>query len=48
MDIFLGELTSINLEHLFDDMFILRARFKKLGMVIKDGNVYLPDLEGHG
>ena len=41
----LGELTHINLEHLFDDLFRLRDRFKELGMVIKDGQVYLPDLE---
>ena len=42
---FRGELTHINLEHLFDDLFRLRDRFKELGMVIKDGQVYLPDLE---
>ena len=41
----LGEPTSINLEHLFDDLFKLRDRFKALGMEIKDGEVYLPDLE---
>ena len=41
----LGEPTSINLEHLFDDLFKLRDRFKALGMDIKDGKVYLPDLE---
>ena len=40
----LGEPTSINLEHLFDDLFKLRDRFKALGMEIKDGKVYLPDL----
>jgi len=40
-----GELTHINLEHLFDDLFRLRDRFKELGMVIQDGQVYLPDLE---
>ncbi len=41
----LGEPTSINLEHLFDDLFKLKDRFKALGMEIKDGKVYLPDLE---
>jgi len=41
----LGEPTSINLEHLFNDLFELKDRFKALGMVIKDGQVYLPDLE---
>lgn len=41
----IGEPTSIFLEHLFDDMFSLRDRFKELGMVIKDGEVSLPDLE---
>ncbi len=40
-----GEPTSIILEHLFDDLFTLRDRFKELGMVIKDGKVYLPDVE---
>lgn len=40
-----GEPTHIFLEHLFDDLFTLRDRFKELGMVIKDGEVYLPDLE---
>ncbi len=42
---FAGELTSINLEPLFEDLFKLRDNFKALGMVIKDGEVYLPDLE---
>jgi hypothetical protein len=41
----LGDLTSISLEHLFDDLFKLKDRFKALGMEIKDGKVYLPDLE---
>ncbi|MDK2899432.1 MAG: hypothetical protein PWQ10_619 [Patescibacteria group bacterium] len=40
-----GELASINSEHLFDNLFVLRDRFKELGMVIKNGEVYLPDLE---
>jgi hypothetical protein len=39
-----GEPTSIFLEHLFDDLFLLRDNFKALGMVLKDGEVYLPDL----
>jgi hypothetical protein len=34
-------------ELLFRDLFALRDRFKELGMVIKNGEVYLPDLEGH-
>ena len=41
----LGDLTSISLEHLFDDIFRLRDNFKALGMILKDGEVYLPDLE---
>lgn len=40
-----GEPTSIFLEHLFDDMFTLRERFRELGMVIEDGVIYLSDLE---
>lgn len=40
-----GEPTNINLELLFHDLFVLRDRFKELGMVIKNGEVYLPDLE---
>lgn len=39
-----GELASINLEHFFDNLFKMRRRFRDLGMVIKDGEVYLPDL----
>jgi hypothetical protein len=39
-----GEPTSIFLEPLFDDLFRLRDNFKALGMVLKDGEVYLPDL----
>lgn len=39
-----GEPTSIFLEHLFDDLFRLRDNFKALGMVLKNGVVYLPDL----
>lgn len=42
---FFGEPTHINLEHLFDDLFSLKAKFESLGMIIKDGKVYLPDLE---
>ena len=45
MDIFLGEPTSFNLEHLIDDMLTLRDRFKEIGMVVKNGEVYLDDLE---
>ena len=39
-----GEPTSIFLEPLFDDLFRLRDNFKALGMVLKDGEAYLPDL----
>ena len=42
-----GELTNINVELLFRDLFVLRNRFKELGMVIENGEVYLPDLEEH-
>lgn len=45
MGILIGELASINSEHLFNDLLALRDRFKELGMVIKNGEVYLPDLE---
>lgn len=31
------------MELLFRDLFALRDRFKELGMVIKNGEVYLPD-----
>jgi hypothetical protein len=41
-----GEPTHINLELLFNDLFLLRDRFKELGMTIKDGEIYLADLEG--
>lgn len=40
-----GEPTHINLEHLFNNLFVLRDKFEALGMVIKDGKVYLLDLE---
>ena len=40
-----GEPTHINLELLFNDLFLLRDRFKELGMTIKDGEIYLADLE---
>jgi len=40
-----GEPTHINLELLFNDLFSLRDQFKELGMTIKDGEVYLADLE---
>lgn len=33
------------MELLFRDLFALRDRFEELGMVIKNGEVYLPDLE---
>lgn len=42
---FYGEPTHINLELLFNDLFLLRDRFKELGMTIKDGEIYLVDLE---
>jgi hypothetical protein len=32
-------------ELLFRDLFVLRNRFKELGMVIKNGEVHLLDLE---
>lgn len=41
-----GEPTHISMELLFDDLFALKDRFEVLGMIIKDGKVYLPDLEG--
>ncbi len=44
MSFLFGEPTSIFLEHLFDDLFRLRDSFKALGMVLKEGEVYLPDL----
>ena len=40
-----GEPAHINLELLFNDLFLLRDRFKELGMTIKDGEIYLADLE---
>lgn len=33
------------MELLLRDLFALRDRFKELGVVIKNGEVYLPDLE---
>ena len=33
------------MELLFRDLFVLCDRFKELGMVIKNSEVYLPDLE---
>ena len=44
---FVGEPANINVELLFRDLFVLRDCFKELGIVIKNGEVYLPDLEGH-
>lgn len=44
-DDWFGEPTSINVEFLFRDLFVLRDRFKELGVVIKNSEVYLPDLE---
>ena len=41
----IGEPTSIILEHLFADLFLLKDRFEALGMTIKDGKVYLADIE---
>ena len=40
-----GEPTNINMELLFRDLFVLRDRFKELGMTITDGEIYLADLE---
>ena len=40
-----GDLTNINLGLFFRDLFVLQDRFKELGMVIKNGEVRLPDLE---
>ena len=40
-----GEPRGIFLEHIFVDLFKLRERFRDLRMVIKDGKVFLPDLE---
>ena len=40
----LGDLTSINLEHLFGDLFKLRDNFKELGMDMHDGVIFFPDL----
>ena len=44
MSYFRSEPTSINLELLFEDLFKLKERFEALGMTIKDGRVYVPDL----
>lgn len=44
MSVFLGDLTSINLEHLFGDLFKLRDNFKELGMDMHDGVIFFPDL----
>ena len=38
-----GDPTSIFLEHLFDDLFTLRDRFRELGMANGAGAVYLSD-----
>ena len=46
-NIIYGEPAHINLELLFRDLFVLRNRFKELGMVIENGEVHLPDLEEH-
>lgn len=40
-NILYGELTNINVELLFRDLFALRDRFKELSIVIKNGEVYL-------
>jgi hypothetical protein len=44
-NILYGDLTNINLGLFFRDLFVLQDRFKELGMVIKNGEVRLPDLE---
>lgn len=43
--IFMVTLQILNMELLFRDLFALHDRFKELGMVIKNGEVHLPDLE---
>lgn len=43
--IFMVTLQILNIELLFRDLFALHDRFKELGMVIKNGEVHLPDLE---
>ncbi len=45
MNLFRGDPRGIFLEHLLVDLFTLRDKFRDLGMIIKDGNLYLPDLE---
>ena len=40
-----SEPESIDLEHLFDDLFKLRNRFIDLGMKYGEGGVYLADLD---
>ena len=45
--IFMVTLQILNMELLFRDLFALHDRFKELGMVIENGEVYLPDLEEH-
>ena len=42
---FIVTLQILNIELLFRDLFALHDRFKELGMVIKNGEVHLPDLE---
>lgn len=44
-NILYGDLTNINIGLFFRDLFVLQDRFKELGMVIKNGEVRLPDLE---
>lgn len=44
---FIVTLQILNIELLFRDLFALHDRFKELGMVIENGEVYLPDLEEH-
>lgn len=41
----MATLQILNMELLFRDLFALHDRFKELGMVIKNGEVHLPDLE---
>lgn len=44
-NILYGDLTNINIGLFFRDLFALQDHPKELGMVIKNGEVYLPDLE---
>ena len=45
MSFLLGEPTSINSEPLVEDLFALKARFEALGLIVKDGDGDLEDVE---